>query len=102
MKTLEEHTDTLACHLSSVRPQLIDDALDLARAGMLGYDTALSVLGYLGSEVEYLPWDAALNNLAYVNTQLKRTAGYGLFKVSAEAGHSGAGLHELKLKGRCR
>ena len=48
---------------------------------MLGYDTALSVLEYLDREVEYLPWDAALDNLAYVNTQLKRTPGYGLFKV---------------------
>jgi len=62
------------------RAQLIDDALDLARSGELGYDTALSVIGYLDAEREYLPWDAAFNNLAYVNTQLKRTAGYGAFK----------------------
>ncbi|XP_037093237.1 aminopeptidase N-like [Pollicipes pollicipes] len=71
--------DNTAIHTIN-RAQLIDDAMDLARSGQLGYDTALSVFGYLSNEREYLPWDAAFDNLAYVNTQLKRTAGYGAFK----------------------
>lgn len=62
------------------RAQLIDDSFDLARSGQLDYDTALSILKYLASEKEYIPWRAAFSNLHYLNTQLKRTSVYGQFK----------------------
>ncbi|KAF0311369.1 Aminopeptidase N [Amphibalanus amphitrite] len=61
--------------------QLVDDALDLARAGQLSYSTALSLVSYLERERDFLPWDAAFNNLGFLNTQLRRTAGYGAFQV---------------------
>ena len=66
-------------------PQLIDDALDLSRAGQLSYSTALSLVSYLERERDFLPWDAAFDNLQFLEMQLRRTPGYGLFKV----GHSG-------------
>ena len=61
--------------------QLVDDALDLARAGQLNYNTALSLVSYLEREHDFLPWDAAFGNLDFLNTQLRRTAGYGAFQV---------------------
>lgn len=64
------------------RAQVIDDALDLARAGQLSYDIALSINSYLGNETEYVPWSAALNNLGYLENMFTRTGGYGPLKVS--------------------
>ncbi|XP_042891238.1 aminopeptidase N-like [Penaeus japonicus] len=52
------------------RAQIIDDAMNLARAGQLRYETALHVLSYLKNETEYLPWSAALNNLEYIDAML--------------------------------
>ena len=63
------------------RAQVIDDALDLARAGLLSYEIALDVNSYLANEVEYVPWKSALNNLGYIKNLLSRTSAYGAFKV---------------------
>ncbi|KAK7083493.1 hypothetical protein SK128_002213 [Halocaridina rubra] len=62
------------------RAQIIDDALDLARAGQLSYNIALSVNSYLNRETEYVPWVAALNNLDYIENMFSRAAGYGALK----------------------
>lgn len=62
------------------RAQIIDDVLNLARAGQVSYDTALSVNAYLGKEVEYVPWDTALNNLGYLENMFTRSSGYGDLK----------------------
>ena len=43
------------------RAQIMDDALNLAKSGLLDYDTALSMTAYLSNEVEYIPWKAALS-----------------------------------------
>ena len=63
------------------RAQLIDDALSLARAGELDYDTALSVTRYLHREVDFIPWYSALTNLAYLKRRLTGTENYENFKV---------------------
>ena len=63
------------------RAQIIDDALNLARVGLLNYELALGVTSYLNSETEYIPWAAALTGLRYIEEMLKRTSGYGDFKV---------------------
>lgn len=63
------------------RAQLLDDALALARAGQLDYDTAMGVTSYLEKELEYIPWKAALNALSYIDTMLVRTSVYANFKV---------------------
>ncbi|XP_063596362.1 aminopeptidase N-like isoform X2 [Penaeus indicus] len=62
------------------RAQIIDDVLNLARGGQISYDTALSVNAYLGKEVEFVPWDSALNNLAYLENMFTRSSGYGDLK----------------------
>lgn len=62
------------------RAQIIDDVLNLARAGQVSYDTALSVNAYLGKEVEYVPWNSALDNLAYLENMFTRSSGYGDLK----------------------
>ena len=63
------------------RAQIIDDALNLARAGHLKYELALGVTSYLNYETEYIPWAAALTALRHLEEMLKRTAAYGNFKV---------------------
>ena len=40
--------------------QILNDAFDLARAGLLEYPTALATTQYLSLEQDYIPWEAAL------------------------------------------
>jgi aminopeptidase N len=63
------------------RAQLLDDALNLACAGLLDYATALDVTRYLANELEYLPWKSALNALGYIDSMLVKTGHYDKFKV---------------------
>ncbi|CAM1325904.1 Uncharacterised protein PB.8118, partial [Pycnogonum litorale] len=62
------------------RAQLIDDALDLARAGLLDYGLALNITLYLDKETEFVPWDAAMTNLHYIDQMLSLTPAYGKWK----------------------
>ncbi|XP_063599467.1 aminopeptidase N-like [Penaeus indicus] len=62
------------------RAQVMDDALNLARAGQLNYTTALGLNEYLAKETEYVPWRAALNNLDYLDAMLSATPGYGALR----------------------
>ncbi|XP_063887273.1 aminopeptidase N-like isoform X2 [Scylla paramamosain] len=62
------------------RAQIIDDALDLARAGRLPYSTALEVTTYLPVEKDFVPWAAAFENIAFLTDMLKDTAAYGAFR----------------------
>lgn len=62
------------------RAQIIDDGLDLARAGQLSYSIAFKVLRYLDKEKEYLPWKAAINSLGYVRSMFKLTGHYGALR----------------------
>lgn len=64
------------------RAQLIDDALSLAWSANLDYDVAMRLIEYLVREKEYIPWKAALENLANVNRILRQTPEYEFFKVS--------------------
>lgn len=48
------------------RAQIVDDALNLARAGQLSYGTALSIASYLEKETEYYPWYSAFTALSYL------------------------------------
>ncbi|XP_015184599.1 PREDICTED: aminopeptidase N isoform X1 [Polistes dominula] len=63
------------------RAQLIDDALNLARAGRLDYSIALDVTSYLAHETEYLPWKSALTALNYLDDMLIMLPGYDKFRL---------------------
>ncbi|XP_018019814.1 aminopeptidase N [Hyalella azteca] len=76
--------DQLTSNLSVInlvsRAQLIDDSMDLARAGQLQYDIALDLNSYLIKESEFVPWDVALDNLEYLEQMFTRRGGYGQLK----------------------
>ncbi|XP_064105983.1 aminopeptidase N-like [Macrobrachium nipponense] len=59
------------------RAQILDDALNLARAGLLDYPTALRTSSYLSNETEYVPWSSALQCFSYLKNMFERSAGYG-------------------------
>ena len=42
---------------------------------------ALQMTTYLQNEIDFLPWDSAINNLEYIKEMLGRTGIYGLFEV---------------------
>ncbi|XP_065349192.1 aminopeptidase Ey-like [Cloeon dipterum] len=62
------------------RVQIIDDAFNLARAGLLDYSLALNLLRYLHHEREYLPWKAAFTNLEYLYRMTNRGGGFSPFR----------------------
>lgn len=66
----------------SNRAQLIDDAMNLARAEILDYSVALDVTKYLNHERDFVPWKTAINNLLYIDSMLIRTPDYDKMKVS--------------------
>lgn len=63
------------------RAQLIDDAMNLARADILDYTVAMDMTKYLIHEGDYVPWKTAINNLFYIDTMLIRMPDYHLMKV---------------------
>lgn len=65
----------------SNRAQLIDDAMNLARADLLDYTIALDVTKYLSHERDYVPWKTAISNLLYIDSMLIRTPDYDKMKV---------------------
>ncbi|KAG0718922.1 Aminopeptidase Ey [Chionoecetes opilio] len=62
------------------RAQLIDDSLNLARAGQLSYSLPLDLIAYLTQETDYTPWAAALDNLDHMHRMFSRTGAYGALK----------------------
>jgi hypothetical protein len=61
---------------------LLEDALNLARAGILGYDIALNMTLYLATkEMDFVPWKSFNDHLRFLNLMLRQTTGYGLFQV---------------------
>lgn len=64
------------------RAQLLDDSLNLARAGLLKYSTALDLTSYLNKENDDIPWYTAMECLSYVVERMRRSAeGYDYIKV---------------------
>ena len=65
------------------RAQLLDDAMNLARAGFVDYDVALNLTQYLATrETDLIVWKAALRNFRYLDTMLRETPAYGILLVS--------------------
>ncbi|XP_026057981.1 aminopeptidase N-like [Carassius auratus] len=59
------------------RAQIIDDAFNLAKAGIIETTLALRTTLFLNSETEYMPWESALDNLDYFYLMFDRTEVYG-------------------------
>lgn len=59
------------------RSGLLEDAFNLARAEQLDYDVALNLTLYLDSEDQYVPWDAAYENLMWLSDMLRYQPAYG-------------------------
>ncbi|XP_055325495.1 uncharacterized protein LOC129579438 [Sitodiplosis mosellana] len=53
------------------RAQLVDDALNLARASQLNYTQALHTIHYLKNETDYVPWLSAFNNFDFILARFK-------------------------------
>ncbi|RLU27241.1 hypothetical protein DMN91_001042 [Ooceraea biroi] len=83
-KLLTEYLKSTEIQNSSIkatnRAQLIDDALNLARAGDLDYTTSMGITLYLTKEDDYIPWIAAVRAFDYLDTLLQGTEKYALFK----------------------
>lgn len=61
---------------------MVDDLLNLARADLLDYQTALDGLRYLMRERDYLPFKAAFSGLTYLDQRLSgENEYYKQFKV---------------------
>ena len=63
------------------RAQIIDDSMDLARAGLLDYHIGLDTTKYLINEKEFVPWEAATNAFNFLDNILRRSESYGLWRV---------------------
>ncbi|NXN31812.1 AMPN Aminopeptidase, partial [Nycticryphes semicollaris] len=60
------------------RAQIIDDAFNLARAKYVNVTVALGTTRFLSKETEYMPWEAALNNLHYFQLMFDRSEVFGV------------------------
>lgn len=67
-------TDELRSNVSTInrvnRAQIVDDALNLAKAGILDYETALAQTYHFDMEMDFIPWSAAMNALSYLKLML--------------------------------
>ncbi|CAL7935733.1 unnamed protein product [Xylocopa violacea] len=61
------------------RATLIDDLLNLGKAGRVNYSIVLSAMQYLRNETNYIPWRAFFNGLTYLQKQFEERDGYGAF-----------------------
>jgi hypothetical protein len=67
------------------RAQLLDDSLNLARAGLLNYSAALDLTTYLAAETDFIPWVSYFRALTFLNARFAGTDDYEIFKVSQSA-----------------
>ncbi|KAL5020034.1 hypothetical protein ScPMuIL_002926 [Solemya velum] len=62
------------------RAQILNDAWNLARAGLLDMRIALDTLDYLSAEREYIPWKTATVELDFVSSMLQRNKLFGPYR----------------------
>ena len=65
------------------RAQILDDCMNIARAGSLSYKVALELTRYLRNEREYAPWKSALEAFNYLDRMLYSTPAKDDFRVSS-------------------
>ncbi|XP_071098276.1 aminopeptidase N-like [Haliotis cracherodii] len=80
------------------RAQIINDAMDLARAGYLQQLMGLQTLEYLSAELNYYPWSTARDKLVYIDEMIRDTEIYPAFqeflRSSSDAAFRFYGLRE--------
>lgn len=62
------------------RAQLLDDAVNLAKARQLDFDIAFDLLAYLRRETDYVPWAVAANAIPYLSRNLRGHQYFGYFE----------------------
>ncbi|XP_013408526.1 uncharacterized protein LOC106172388 isoform X2 [Lingula anatina] len=65
------------------RAQIIDDAFNIANSGIdpaVDIDLAMQTTKYLSKETEYIPWEAALLNVGYLDIMMSKTQHYGNYQ----------------------
>lgn len=82
---LEAHEPSFSGSLQVFSPvdrsHLLDDAFNLARAGLLDYPTALSMTSYLATEAHFYPWHSVKGGLDYISAMLYGHPDYYLLRV---------------------
>ncbi|XP_015517542.1 aminopeptidase N [Neodiprion lecontei] len=58
------------------RAILVDDSLNLARAGYIDYSIALDLLSYITNDLDFIVWRAAITDIRYLNTILVSSENY--------------------------
>ena len=66
---------------TSSRTSLLNDAFNLARAGLLNYAVALNLTQYMTAERDYVPWATFKEITGYIGSMLSRSPAYGDFQV---------------------
>lgn len=62
------------------RAQIVDDLFNLARAGIVQYETAVDIITYIKAEKSYIPWLAAFNNgLTFLSQRVSGDSNQALF-----------------------
>lgn len=64
------------------RAALIDDLMNLARAGYVDYDLVFSATEYLQYEDDYLPLRAFFNGFTYLHNKFEGQEVFALLKVN--------------------
>ena len=83
------------------RSCLLSDALNLARAGQLRYQTALDVTGYLRvRETDLLPWDTVVRTFNYITQQLHDDPDFSLWQASRDSTNQSVNQLTTALKSR--
>ena len=65
------------------RGQMLDDTFNLALANLVPYAQAMDITLYLRNEREYVPWNAVLDELNYIDTMLYNLPEFTNWKVCA-------------------
>ncbi|XP_043651025.1 aminopeptidase Q [Drosophila teissieri] len=63
------------------RVQLVDDALSFAWTSLLTYNATLNVISYLSKETSAAVWETALFHLENLQSIMRLTTGYRIFKL---------------------
>ena len=63
------------------RAQMLDDTFNLALANLVPYAQAMDFTLYLRNEREYVPWNAVLDELSYIDNMLYNLPEFTNWKV---------------------